>query len=273
MKKVREPWVEKDPHRRTRGQKNLTVATSRIPWQPLIGLIGAIVVMSVVVSSGEELKHVPPAAPSFTVLHAFTGGDGGEPVAGLLRDGAGNLYGTTRNGGDSGAGVVFRVSPNGTETVLYSFTGGADGGYPYAGLIGDAAGNLYGTTPFGGAENFAGCYHPGNQTCGVVFKLTPSGAETVLYTFTGGADGGNPYATLLPDAAGNLYGTTFGGGASVAGVVFKVSPAAARPCSTPSLLERMEILPTQVPWSGMWRATSTAPPSRAALPALAWCSS
>jgi uncharacterized repeat protein (TIGR03803 family) len=198
---------------------------SCIRWRRLIGLVGAFAVMSIVMSSGEELKHVPPAAPSFIVLHAFTGGDGSGPIAGLLRDGAGNLYGTTRNGGDSGAGVVFKVSPTGAETVLHSFTGGADGGYPFAGLIGDVAGNLYGTTAFGGAENFDACYHPGNQTCGVVFKLSPSGAETVLYTFTGGVDGGNPYATLLPDAAGNLYGTTNEAGAFGAGVVFKVGPA------------------------------------------------
>ena len=144
---------------------------SCIRWRRLIGLVGAFAVMSIVMSSGEELKHVPPAAPSFIVLHAFTGGDGSGPIAGLLRDGAGNLYGTTRNGGDSGAGVVFKVSPTGAETVLHSFTGGADGGYPLAGLIRDGAGNLYGTTNLGG---LGVCKVNGeSKGCGVVFRLAP----------------------------------------------------------------------------------------------------
>src|SRR6516165_3467489 len=120
MKKVQEPTV----------RKTLTMATSRIPWQPLIGLVGAVVVMSVVVLSGQELKHVPPAAPSFIVLHTFAGSptDGAFPIAGLIRDAAGNLYGTTQNGGGSGAcypgcGTVFKLGPTGAETVLHSFSG------------------------------------------------------------------------------------------------------------------------------------------------------
>jgi uncharacterized repeat protein (TIGR03803 family) len=211
-------------------RKTLTVATSRIPWQPLIGLVAAIVVMSVVVLSGQELKHVPPAAPSFIVLHSFAGGptDGGAPYAGLIRDSAGNRYGTTQSGGASNAGVVFRLSPAGTETVLHSFTyshsGEADGALPDAGLVRDGAGNLYGTTAAGGAA----CHYPG---CGVVFKLSPTGTETVLYTFTGLADGAGPVGGLLRDTAGNLYGTTSEGGAKssacstqTCGVVFKLSP-------------------------------------------------
>jgi uncharacterized repeat protein (TIGR03803 family) len=196
--------------------KKVQEPTSRIPWQPLIGLIAVIVLMSMVVPSRAQLHHVPPAAPSFTVLHTFAGSptDGAYPVAGLLRDAAGNLYGTTFYGGaESSRGVVFKVSPTGTETVLHSFTG-ADGQEPRADLIRDAAGNLYGTTARGGTF--------GN---GVVFELTPTGTETVLYSFTGGADGGGPLAGLVRDAAGNLYGTTSGGGAeSSRGVVFKVSP-------------------------------------------------
>jgi uncharacterized repeat protein (TIGR03803 family) len=98
-----------------------------------------------------------------TVLHSFTGGaDGGGPSAGLIFDAKGNLYGTTTSGGASGFGVVFKLSSKGKETVLYSFTGGADGGNPSTGLILDAKGNLYGTAPTGGASGF-----------GVVFKLTP----------------------------------------------------------------------------------------------------
>ena len=218
MKKVEEPTV----------RKTQTVATGRIPWQLVLRLVAVIVVMSVVVLTGQELKHVPPAAPTYIVLHTFVGSptDGAVPYAGLTPDGAGNLYGTTLYGGASGQsgtdgfGVVFKLSPTGTETVLYSFTGGADGAFPSAGLVRDAAGNLYGTTNGGGAHNL-----------GVVFKLSPTGAETVLHSFTGGADGGGPRAGLLRDAARNLYGTTLNGGTSVngpcaggCGVVFKLSP-------------------------------------------------
>ena len=150
-----------------------------------------------------------------TVLYSFTGGvDGGGPLGGVILDSKGNLYGTTNGGGASGAGVVFKIDKSGNETALYSFTGGADGGFPLAGVILDPKGNLYGTTNGGGASN-----------AGVVFKIDKSGNETVLYTFTGGADGGSPlWVVLARDSAGNLYGTTVAGGASNAGVVFKVDP-------------------------------------------------
>ncbi len=149
------------------------------------------------------------------VLYSFSGGnDGSGPLGGIIRDSAGNLYGTTTYGGASGAGVVFKVDPTGNETVLYTFTGGSDGGGPIAGLLRDAEGNLYGTTNGGGTAN-----------AGVVFKVDPTGHETVLYSFTGGADGQSPlWSTLVRDSAGNLYGTTPGGGAFGAGVVFKVDP-------------------------------------------------
>jgi uncharacterized repeat protein (TIGR03803 family) len=150
-----------------------------------------------------------------TVLHNFTGGaDGGVPYAGVIRDAAGNLYGTTALGGTVGNGVVYKLHPTGHETVLYRFTGGTDGSQPYAGVILDSAGNLYGTTPFGGTA--------GN---GVVYKLDPTGHETVLYSFSGGADGGRPYAGVIRDSAGNLYGTTYLGGTANAGVVYKLDPA------------------------------------------------
>jgi uncharacterized repeat protein (TIGR03803 family) len=151
-----------------------------------------------------------------TVLYSFTGGsDGGYPLAGVIRDSKGNLYGTTNGGGASYAGVVFKVDTSGNETVLYSFTGGSDGGYPLAGVIRDSKGNLYGTTNGGGASG-----------AGVVFKVDTFGNETVLYSFTGGSDGGYPlWVVLVRDSAGNLYGTTNGGGASGAGVVFKVNAA------------------------------------------------
>jgi uncharacterized repeat protein (TIGR03803 family) len=166
-----------------------------------------------------------------TALYSFTGGaDGANPEAGVIRDSAGNLYGTTSGGGIigatcySGCGVVYRLDTSGQETVLYSFTGGADGAYPYAGVIRDLAGNLYGTTPNGGSGE-------GSAGYGVVYKLDVAspGQEAVLYTFTGGADGANPYASVIRDSAGNLYGTTEGGGSGIgfagAGVVFKVNTA------------------------------------------------
>ena len=139
-----------------------------------------------------------------TVLHTFTGGaDGANPEAELIFDQAGNLYGTTVAGGQNGNGVVFQLTPAGsgwTEHVLYNFTGGADGGSPAAGLIFDPAGNLYGTTVYGGVGNL-----------GTVFQLARAGSgwtENVLYSFAGGVDGQNPYASLIRDSAGNLYGTT-----------------------------------------------------------------
>ena len=165
-----------------------------------------------------------------TVLHSFTGGgDGAVPIAGLIADAAGNLYGTTFTGGGSGCGgsgcgTVFKLTRSGTESVLHSFTGSfGDGAGPDAGLIADAAGNLYGTTEFGGGS--IGCRSTIGNGCGTVFKLTPSGTETVLYSFTGGGDGAEPFAGLIADAAGNFYGTTSQGGASNDGTVFKLTPS------------------------------------------------
>ena len=130
------------------------------------------------------------------------------------------LYGTTYFGGASGQRVVFKVDATGTETVLHSFTGGAEGGTPYAGVIRDSAGNLYGTAQFGGS---------GGSDAGVAFKLDTAGKEKVLKNFTGGADGGRPTSGAIRDLAGNLYGTAgFGGMGSCepdgCGVVFKLKP-------------------------------------------------
>ena len=117
----------------------------------------------------------------------------------LIRDENGNLYGTTWVAGDlsacaggsnTGCGVVFKVDPKGNETVLYTFTGGTDGGQSMAGLVRDEAGNLYSTTNFGGGSGLSS---------GTVFKLDPAGKETVLYGFTGGTDGNTPYAGLVRD--------------------------------------------------------------------------
>jgi uncharacterized repeat protein (TIGR03803 family) len=164
-------------------------------------------------ASGAGVVFKIDAHSNETVLYSFTGGaDGSYPLGSLIRDSKGNLYGTTNGGGVSGAGVVFKIDPLGNETVLYSFTGGADGAYPLGGITRDWKGNLYGTTNQGGASG-----------AGVVFKIDVSGNETVVYSFTGGADGAYPqWVQLARDSAGNLYGTTAGGGASNVGVVFKV---------------------------------------------------
>ena len=154
-----------------------------------------------------------------TVIYSFagTGGDGAYPATGLIRDTQGNLYGTTLSGGRLYQGTVFKLTPTGQETVLYSFAAGGDGADPTAGLIQDTQGNLYGTTSNGGTSN--SCY----GGCGTVFKLTPTGQETVLYSFTGaGGDGAYPGASLVQDAQGNLYGTTQAGG-SGGGTLFKVT--------------------------------------------------
>lgn len=167
-----------------------------------------------------ELSPSPGSTWTEAVLHTFTGGDGGGPYAGLTIDSVGNLYGSADGGK---AGLVFELTPsvNGTwnETVLYSFTGGADGRAPLWNLILDSQGNLYGTTLHGGS---------GSCGCGVVFELTPgpggTWSETTLYTFRGGSDGASPVAGLILDSTGNLYGTTKYGGAGDGGTVFELMP-------------------------------------------------
>jgi uncharacterized repeat protein (TIGR03803 family) len=169
-----------------------------------------------------------------SVLYSFCSAancaDGQLPYAALIRDGAGNLYGTTTYGGANNGGTVFKLDAAGHETVLYSFcsaTNCTDGQLPYAGLIQDVAGNLYGTTFGGGAIGAA------NFQGGTVFKLDAAGHETVLYSFCSAAnctDGKQPYAGLVMDGAGNLYGTTSGGGAhgflnTLGGTVFKLDPS------------------------------------------------
>jgi uncharacterized repeat protein (TIGR03803 family) len=161
-----------------------------------------------------------------TVLHSFTGqADGGLPSTGLVRDSAGNLYGTA-GGGASGQGVIFKLDSTGKETVLHTFKR-AEGSSPNTTLLRDAAGNLYGTTGNGGDPD---CNFTGSAGCGTVFKLSHTGTFSVLYTFEGHADGGVPSADLVLDAAGNLYGATgFGGDlndcqGSGCGVVFQLNP-------------------------------------------------
>jgi uncharacterized repeat protein (TIGR03803 family) len=164
------------------------------------------------------------AEPKFKILHHFDDTNLGiYPVARPIRDKAGNLYGTTENAGGC-CGVVYRLAPDGTYAVLYAFKGEADGAYPdAASLLADDAGNLYGTTHDGGSD---GCTN--HLGCGTVFKLTPSGQETILHAFAGGLDGAYPSAGLIADGAGNLYGTTAGGGGKHKnqqhGTVYKLTP-------------------------------------------------
>ncbi len=245
-------------------------------------LILALMFVTTMIASPAAQAH------TLTVLHSFTNnGDGGDPLAGLTMDQAGNLYGTTSEGGGAGSGTVFKLvrsksgwvlytlytfqggqdgaspqarvlfGPDGTlygttaygggagsgtvfnlrppatscraaqcpwtETVLYRFTGGTDGGEPgYGDLAFDAAGNIYGTTSYGGT----GCHAYGG--CGVVFELSRSGGnwtESVLYRFTGGSDGFSPFSGVTFDRAGNLYGTTTLGGSGEGGTVYRLVPS------------------------------------------------
>lgn len=148
-----------------------------------------------------------------TVLYNFGSTVDGSIPGTLIRDSYGNLYGTNEVGGAFGYGTVFKLDPSGTLTVLYSFRADGDGAGP-RGLIRDERGNLYGTTYGGTAIGF----------CGTAFKLDPAGKFTVLHAFTGSPDGCSPYATLVSDATGSLYGTTYYGGTFNRGTVFKITP-------------------------------------------------
>jgi uncharacterized repeat protein (TIGR03803 family) len=169
------------------------------------------------------------------VLHSFyyEGGDGYLPTTSLIFDGVGNLYGTTSGGGANGggfAGTVFELTPGKggtwTEKILYSFNDDGKGGNaPAAGLIFDSAGNLYGTTFYGGSGS---CSQSGQVGCGTIFELTPKGGggwtEKILHSFLdNGKDGNYPAASLIFDGSGNLYGTTSEGGPYGSGTVFELT--------------------------------------------------
>lgn len=191
----------------------------------LAGTLGCGLVLATLASPGTA------DAAGFKTLYAFCTEtnctDGNEPVAGLIMDTKGNVYGTTNEGGAHGYGTVFKVGPGGKETVLYSFcsvSNCTDGALPVTDLVRDTKGNFYGTTTGGGADGD-----------GTVFKVSPGGKETVLYSFCAKAncsDGRRPQAGLFIDTAGNLYGTALYGGQSTicsdggfgCGIVFKVSP-------------------------------------------------
>jgi uncharacterized repeat protein (TIGR03803 family) len=153
---------------------------------------------------------------NLTPIHTFDFNDGNGPVATLIRDAQNNLYGTTEAGGagcqPDGCGTVFKIDAQGQHTILHSFNS-SDGNDPMSTMLLDAAGNIYGTTYYGGTYNQ-----------GVVFELDPNGLLTVLWNFTGGADGANPVAGVIADKNGILYGTTQFGGTYGDGVVYKVDP-------------------------------------------------
>jgi len=168
----------------------------------------------------------------YTVLHAFSGPDGAYPLAGVILDDKGNIYGTTSFGGTgpcvqfrtviTGCGVVFKLDRKGKLTVLHSFAGGLDGQCPAGDLVRDADGNLYGTTA-GNTLLFNCDFGPLSIQYGTVFKVDKHGNERVQHVFSNnGTDGVYPHAGLIRDAKGNLYGTTIGGGTSGYGTVFKV---------------------------------------------------
>jgi uncharacterized repeat protein (TIGR03803 family) len=234
----RTKWTEQVLHRFSGGLKD-----GRNPQSVLL-MHGATLYGTTVAGGpgdfGTVFQLTPPAARGTgwteKLLYIFKGGtDGAFPMAGLIIDARGALYGTTLGGGNStcnanGCGTVFKLSPPAartnlwTETVLYRFRGGTDGFGPLAGLLAGAKGVLYGTTGFSGT----GC------ECGTVFELAPPAAgrrvwtETVLYRFRGGTDGARPAAGLVADAKGVLYGTTQEGGTGCddagCGTVFKVVP-------------------------------------------------
>jgi len=165
-------------------------------------------------STNGTVFQVNAATGSETVLYSFTGGtDGINPFAGLIRDSAGNLYGTTNAGGAQGDGTVFQVNSTGTLMQLHSFTG-ADGYSPNGPLVRDTAGDLYGTTE--------GYTTPKGGGVGTVFKLDTAGTHTTLHRFKGRPDGADPQGGLIL-YKGDLYGTTIVGGTYDKGTIFKVS--------------------------------------------------
>ena len=163
------------------------------------------------------IYKLTPSSTGWTesILYNFQGtDDGANPVGGLILDQAGNLYGTTFDGGVNGGGTVYELSPDGTFTTLYSFSGGYGG--PYNKLALDAKGNLYGATNGEALYGF-----------GSVFKLSPGSSGwtlTDLYDFANGADGGEPYGSVAVDASGNVFGTAVTGGANNQGVFFEITP-------------------------------------------------
>jgi len=170
-----------------------------------------------VTSAPAILVVVSPTASSASqnILRQFTGGsDGAFPYAGVVQAWDGKLYGVTTEGGSRFAGTLFRFTPGGGLTTLYSFTGSYDGANPYGPLLPSTDSYLYGTTFEGGTNGYGAVYR---------MSIAGNGAMTPLYSFTGGIDGGDPYSGLIQGGDGSYYGTTFETGANNAGTVFKVT--------------------------------------------------
>ncbi|HEY1615525.1 MAG TPA: choice-of-anchor tandem repeat GloVer-containing protein [Rhizomicrobium sp.] len=172
----------------------------------------------VLTSMAFALPSAALAKAKLTVLHSFAGGaDGASPYSTLIMDKKGDLYGTTLAGGSANLGTVFKISKKGVETIIHSFIGGNDGASPYAGVVMDAGGNLYGTTYFGGSSGL-----------GVVYKIAANGAEAILHTFQGiynNSDGSYPYGGVSFGTDGNLYGTTVNGGSPYDnGTIYAIAP-------------------------------------------------
>jgi uncharacterized repeat protein (TIGR03803 family) len=162
-----------------------------------------------------------PTSYNFSLLTSFTGASGASPGLGpyygnLVQGSDGNFYGTTQFSGLNNAGTAFKITPNGTFTLLHSFsTAVTDGSYPMGNLIQGSDGSFYGTTYAAGAIGY-----------GTVFKITPAGTFTLLHSFTRGAtDAANPQTALVQGSDGNFYGTTAAGGANGDGSVFEITPS------------------------------------------------
>jgi uncharacterized repeat protein (TIGR03803 family) len=172
-----------------------------------------------------SLSLATASATSTDVIFSLDEEEGEYADTDLETDSEGNIYGTTVLGGEFGGGTVFKLSPTPTgweHTILYSFTGGADGAEPYEGVTLDAKGNLYGTAVSGGSGSCEG-------GCGVVYKLTNSGGtwtQTIIHAFTGGDDGSGPGARVTVDRGGNIYGMTPTGGAYGLGTICKIHEVA-----------------------------------------------
>ncbi len=235
-----------------RGRVSRTKEAARAGWFLILALMMAAIVR-------------PAAAQTFTVLHEFQGApnDGSGPRGGLLRDGTGNFFGTTFGGGGDSEGTIYKLTPNGQESVLFTFNT-SDGSFPASGLVRDKAGNLYGTAdegpggagvlfrlakdgtevtfhafqggqnseaavPSGGvimdaAGNFYGATLLGGLGFGTIYRVDPAGNLKVLYNFQGKADGASPQGPLVRDAAGNIFGAAAEKGAHNAGTIFKLAP-------------------------------------------------
>jgi uncharacterized repeat protein (TIGR03803 family) len=189
-------------------------------------------------SDGKGVVFGITADGAISPLHSFNGGsDGANPVGQLTQGTNGIFYGTAYAGGSNGFGTVFQITTGGSFGPLYSFTGGSDGGSPAAGLSQGTDGNFYGTTYGGGPDGDGG-----------IFKITPQGALTPLYLFTGGNDGSSSMAMLVQGIDGDFYGTTQFGGVDDDGVVFKINPLAAPPTLT-SIAKVSGTI--EITWSGL----------------------